>query len=150
MYISYTKNGKSSTTDMARKKHMEGKISERRDRDGVVRWKGEMRYRSGTKVTILKFKLQIFLPPQVIADSYLARVDFVQQQGNNNFTLEFHLSMISLPSAVFVGDAMSLSDAVTTIGEILRNYELDAELISTANGWLMTQDMQQTGHQQVY
>lgn len=50
---------------------------------------------------------------------------------------------------MFVGDAMSLSDAVTTIGEILRNYELDAELISTANGWLMTQDMQQTG-QQVY
>lgn len=59
------------------------------------------------------------------------------------------MSTISLPSAVFVGDAMSLSDAVTTIGEILRNYELDAELISTANGWLMTQDMQQTG-QQVY
>jgi hypothetical protein len=85
MYISYTKKGKSATTDMARKKHMEGKICERRDRDGVVRRKGEMRYRSGTKVTILKFKLQIFLPPQVIADSYLARVDFVQQQGNNNF-----------------------------------------------------------------
>lgn len=129
---------------------MEGKISERRDRDGVVRWKGEMRYRSGTKVTILKFKLQIFLPPQVIADSYLARVDFVQQQGNNIFKSEFHLSMISLQSALFIGDSMALSDAVTTIGEILRNYELDADLISTANGWLMTQSMQQTGHQQVY
>jgi hypothetical protein len=61
---------------------MDGRISERRDRDGLMRWKGEMRYRSGSKITILRFKLQVILPPQVIADSYLARVDFIQQQGN--------------------------------------------------------------------
>jgi hypothetical protein len=45
---------------------------------------------------------------------------------------------------------MALSDAVATIGQILRNYELDADLISTANGWLVRQDGQEVGHQQVY
>lgn len=44
---------------------------------------------------------------------------------------------------------MALSDAVATIGQILRNYELDADLISTANGWLMRQDGQDVGHQRV-
>lgn len=60
---------------------MDGKISERKDRDGLLRWKGEMRYRSGTKTSILRFKLQIILSTECVGDKYLARVDFIQQQG---------------------------------------------------------------------
>jgi hypothetical protein len=45
---------------------------------------------------------------------------------------------------------MALTEAVATISQILRHNEIDADLISTANGWLMSQDAQDTGHQQVY
>jgi hypothetical protein len=48
-----------------------------------------------------------------------------------------------------VGDSMALAEAVATVGELIKNYELDANLISTANGWLMSQDLQPV-HQHVY
>jgi hypothetical protein len=60
---------------------MDGRVTVRRDKDGFLRWKGEMRYRSGYKITVLKFKLQVFLPPQIIASSHMSRIDFIQQQG---------------------------------------------------------------------